>query len=82
MSPLWTRTYWQDTGERAIKTAAQSLVATLGLGTGVLDVDWTTSVSVAALATGLSVLTSIASAGVGDPRTASVVPDPPGRHEV
>jgi hypothetical protein len=82
VSPLWTRGFWFDTAERCTKTAAQSLIATLALGTGLLDVDWTASVSVAALATVLSLLTSVASAGVGDPRTASLVTvvSPAGRH--
>jgi Putative lactococcus lactis phage r1t holin len=70
---MLTMAFWRDAGERAAKTAAQSLVATLALGTGLLDVDWVASVSVAGLATVLSVLSSIASVGVGQPGTASLL---------
>jgi len=49
-------------GERAIKTVAQSALATIAADQviGVLDVDWLTVVSVAALAGILSLLTSVA----------------------
>lgn len=69
LGPAWIR----DALERALKTAAQSLIATLALGTGLLGVDWVASLSVAGLATVLSVLSSIASAGVGQVGTASLL---------
>lgn len=49
-------------GERAVKTVAQSALATIAADQviGVLDVDWTTVASVALLAGVLSVLTSVA----------------------
>lgn len=62
---ITTAVFWQATGERAVKTAAQTAVLTLGAGvTGILDVDWVTVASAAALAAVLSVLTSVASDAV------------------
>ena len=61
MSVYATKAFWAGTAERAVKTLAQSLIAVIGTGTlGVLDVDWLTALSVAGLATILSVLTSVA----------------------
>lgn len=46
--------------ERAVKTAAQAFVATIGVNAvGVTDVSWATVLSVTALATILSIATSI-----------------------
>ena len=60
---IWTPSFWRGLGERAIKTFCQSLVAIIGVGAiGVLDVDWAGALSVAALATVVSVLTSIGNA--------------------
>jgi hypothetical protein len=49
-------------GERAIKTVAQTALATIAASQviGIIDVDWVQVVSVSALAGILSVLTSIA----------------------
>jgi hypothetical protein len=67
--------FWKRTGERSVKTAAQTLAATLATGaTGLLDVDWASALSVAGLAAVLSVVTSVASAPVGDdPQNPSLV---------
>lgn len=68
-----TGAFWKATGERAAKTFAQSLLATLTLASPVVDVlhtNWLGAVSVAAGATFLSLLTSLA--GLGD--------DTPGKH--
>lgn len=66
MSYLVTRAFWAALIERAVKTFAQSLVAVgLAGATDVLSVDWRSALSVAALATVVSVLTSIASGAVG-----------------
>ncbi len=64
---MFTKTFWKDTAERAVKTFAQSMAAVLTAGvTGVLDVDWINALSVCLLATLVSVLTSIGSGYVGD----------------
>lgn len=70
---MFTKTFWKDTAERAVKTFAQSMAAVLTAGvTGVLDVDWMNALSVSLLATLVSVLTSVGSGYVGDD-SASVV---------
>jgi hypothetical protein len=53
--------FWKDyAGERAIKTFAQTAIATLGGGSiGLLAVDWAGLFSVSAGAALLSILTSI-----------------------
>lgn len=59
---ILSREFWAYAGERAIKTFAQTALATLGGGTiGVLDVDWVGVGSVSAGAAILSLLTSIVS---------------------
>lgn len=71
---MWTKAFWIDAGERAVKTFAQAAVAAIGANAlGVLDVDWVALGSVAALAAIVSVLTSIASAPLSTRGTASVV---------
>ena len=60
---IWTADFWRGCAERAVKTAAQTFVATVGVSAaGILDVDWVTVASVTALATVLSVVTSIGNA--------------------
>lgn len=59
--------FWVSTLERAVKTVAQSAVATLTAGVvGILDADWLTVASVAGLAGAVSLLTSIASGAATD----------------
>jgi hypothetical protein len=76
---MWTKTFWKQALERALKTFAQAALALLtGDGLGVLDVDWTAVVSVGALAAVASILTSIVSAPVGpDKGSPSLVDVPP-----
>jgi hypothetical protein len=81
VSVLATGKFWAATAERAVKTAAQAGIALLTTNvTGILDVDWAQAGSVIGLATAVSVLTSIASAGAGNsgPSLASeeLVPPP------
>lgn len=55
-----TAAFWKGAAERAVKTFAQALLGVLmGGATGILDVDWLAGLSVAALATLVSLLTSI-----------------------
>ena len=66
MSDIFTITFWEAAAERALKTAAQAALLTLGADRiDALHADW---LDVAGMALGgavLSVLTSIVSAGVG-----------------
>jgi hypothetical protein len=72
---MFTVTFWKQAVERAIKSAAQAL---LGLWVGAQafnawDVDWKKAAGVALGAALLSVLTSLASAGVGKKGSPSLV---------
>jgi hypothetical protein len=69
---MFTITFWKDAAERAIRTAAQALLALWATDVaGVLAVDWVQAGSVAALAALTSVLMSIVATGVGDRETAN-----------
>jgi hypothetical protein len=69
---MFTITFWKDAAERAIRTAAQALLALWATDvTGVLAVDWVQAGSVAALAALTSVLMSIIATGVGDKDSAA-----------
>jgi hypothetical protein len=60
---MLTAAFWKAAAERAVKTFAQALLATLTLSSGPLDVlaiNWVGVVSVAVGATVLSLLTSLA----------------------
>lgn len=64
MSKYAEKRFWIDVFDRAISTLAQAGVAVLTAGaTGLLDVDWVQTVSVAGLAAAVSVLTSVAFRG-------------------
>lgn len=72
---MFTRDFWLRTAERAAKTFAQALVATFGGVTLTTDAKvWQAALISAALATLLSVITSIASIRAGEPGTPSLVP--------
>lgn len=77
--PLFTASFWLDALERAVKTAAQTLIALVTTNaTAVTELDWQEVGIATAVATGLSVLTSIVSSGIGEPGTASLLnPAPP-----
>lgn len=77
--PLFTATFWLDATERAIKTAAQTVLGLIGTNvTEVTSLNWKEVGIAAAFTTGLSVLTSIVSAGIGEPGSASLLnPAPP-----
>ena len=75
---MFTKLFWKDAVERAIKTIAQTLV-TLWLTSdavfNILTVDWTQAIGVAVGAGVLSVLTSVGSAATSGTDTASLVVD-------
>lgn len=67
MSKYANKQFWIDTFDRGAATFAQSLAGALGIDqTGILDLDWTQSLSLAGAITLASVLTSIAFRGRGD----------------
>lgn len=59
---IFTKEFWSYAGERAIKTIAQTALATMAASEliGILNVDWVAVFSVASLAGIASLLTSIA----------------------
>lgn len=68
---MLTVDFWKGAGERAIKTFLQTFVAVViagvgaeavGVSAGLLDADWLTALSVAALAAVLSLATSVGNA--------------------
>ena len=72
---LFTRTFWLDALERAVKTAAQSAVLVVGAGqVDALSADWLTVGGFALGGALLSVLTSMASAKVPGISPASLLP--------
>jgi hypothetical protein len=65
---MWTTAFLKATGERALRTFAQTLAALIGAGAiNIIDVDWPASIGIAATAALLSVLTSIGAHEVGAP---------------
>lgn len=63
---LTTTRFWAATFERAVRTFAQTLIATLGLDTtDILHVPWERGLALAGAAALLSVLTCIATTGTG-----------------
>lgn len=57
---MWTLTFWKGAAERAFKTFAQSVLATLtATSTGILAAPWMVAFDLGAMAAVLSVLTSM-----------------------
>lgn len=75
MRALFTRNFWLDAVERALKTGAQFVIGGLGLGeiTDAFAVDWRLGVGFGITGLALSLLTSIASAGVGQSGSPSML---------
>lgn len=68
---IWTKAFWKGAAERGLKTFFQTFVAVaiagvgadaIGVSAGLLSVGWVEAASVAALATILSVATSLGNA--------------------
>lgn len=71
---IFTNDFWLQTGERAIKTVAQTALALVGAGVlNVLTADWEQILGVSLGAGLLSILTSVASAKVHDDDSPSLV---------
>jgi hypothetical protein len=74
VQPVWSKEFWKQTGERAIKTAAQVALSFWVVGqTGILDVDWQQFWSIVGLSAIASVLTSLVGSGMNDADTPSMV---------
>ncbi len=74
---MWNRVWMAAAAERALKTAAQSMLA-LFLGDAalnVVNVNWGSAVAVSATAALVSLLTSIVSTPVGPSNSPSLVSD-------
>lgn len=75
---MFSHQFIKDAAERAIKTAAQAILAVFVAGVTIMSVDWVDTLAIGATAALVSVLTSIASAGVRNPESASLVATKPG----
>ena len=73
---MFTKSFWKGALERAIRTFCQTLVAVVGASKfDWMSADWQTIVATSAIATGLSVLTSIAGVNIGEKGSSSLVAD-------
>lgn len=71
---MWTKNFWKQSAERALKSAAQGLLGMWTLdGFNVLHADLPLAGGVALGAAVLSVLTSVVTAGVGEKDDPSAV---------
>ena len=71
---MWSLSFWKQTAERAVRTAAQVALSFWVVGeTGILDVDWQQFASVVGLAALASVAMSLVGSGLNDPETPSFV---------
>jgi hypothetical protein len=77
VSLVFSLTFWKSTAERAVKSFAQALVASLTAVAGLGDVKWGIVLPVAGMTALLSVLTSVASLPVGDHVSPSLLAHPP-----
>ena len=60
MSNLTDKKWWKAAGIRAVKTAAQAAIATIGASTMITGTNWIMVASATAMAGVLSLLTSLA----------------------
>jgi hypothetical protein len=76
-STIATTAFWIASLERAIKTAAQVLIAQIGTdAVGVTNLDWPQMLGITATAVVLSLLTSVASDHIGPEPGPSIVATP------
>lgn len=57
---IFTKEWWKAAGIRALKTVAQTAIATIGTSAAILEVNWLLVGSASLLAGILSLLTSLA----------------------
>lgn len=82
---IWSKRFWQDLTERAIRAAAGSLVGlwVTGAGFSLFSIDWKASLGVAGAAAVFSVVSSLFGSRIGDKGTPSLLPAQlQGRHEL
>lgn len=71
---MFTKAFWLDAGERAIKTFVQAFLSVFAVsGVTILNLDWKEALALSATAALGSILTSIISAKAGGTETASLV---------
>ena len=74
---MFTASFWKQAAERALRTVAQALVAVIAATSfDWFSADWRAIAGTALTAGVLSLLTSIASAGIGEKGTPSIVAGP------
>ena len=69
MKQIFTKAWWEAAGVRAIKTVAQTAIATIGTAAVLGEVNWLAVGSAAVLAGVLSLLTSLAGLPEVDEKT-------------
>ena len=73
-----SKAFWIDAGERAVRTFAQALIGAITAGLVVTDAAaWGEALLASAVAALISLLTSVAASGVGDPVSPSLLPVAP-----
>lgn len=65
MSVLTTGKFWAATAERAVKTAAQAFIGSVGVTAVLTEINWEVVGGTTLIAAVLSVASSVASIGVG-----------------
>lgn len=60
MGKLCSKSWWEAAGTRAIKTFAQTFIGSVAVGMAISDINWLTVASISAVASVLSLMTSIA----------------------
>lgn len=75
MSIYTSRTFWAGVAERAIKTAAQTLLASLAVGQAITAIDWQAALAITGTAVVASVLTSLADPARADTAVATGAPN-------
>lgn len=74
---MWTVLFWKRTADRAVRSAAQGLIASgLGSAANLYEWDWQVGLATAATMGALSLATSLAGSAVGDPDDPGVVAAP------